>query len=316
MSYILDALTRSQKQRKRSTVPTLTTEYLAAQPKHSAFTSWQAITIGLASTAVLMALYTMSNRSFTPDALVREPTVAAAVLPVSLPGSPPPAAVTKRATHLSSAEPDTAGVALMHSRSQNKGVEHDPPQIPVSRTRQAASQGKPTPARSATNATSEISSVAARSPGTRPERRLSPESRRLVDEILALRRETEHDAARAQAPSDALEDMQIPATPTRGEDVARLPEHAANPAPVGAPTGPASELPALGRLALETQAALPPLEVNVHAYAQASEERMVMINMKSYGEGDRLREGPLIDAITPTGVVLIFENQRFQLPAR
>jgi len=299
MSYILDALTRSQKQRKRSTVPSLTTEYPSAQSKHSAFKSWQAITIGLASTAVLMALYTMSNRPFTPDALVREPAAAAAVPSV-----------------LSSAEPNTAGVALMHSRPQSNGVEHDPPRIPASRTRQAAGQGKPTPARSATNATPEISSVAAHSPGTRPERRLSPESRRLVDEILALRRETDHDAARAQAPSDALEDMQIPATPTRGEDVARVPEHGANPAPVGAATGPASELPALGQLALETQAALPPLEVNVHAYAQASEERMVIINMKSYGEGDRLREGPRIDAITPTGVVLIFENQRFQLPAR
>jgi general secretion pathway protein B len=290
MSYILDALTRSQKQRERSTVPTLTTEYLTAQSKYSAFNSWQGITIGLMSAAVLIALYTMSNRPFTPDALVREPAAAPAMPSVSLPGSPRPAAVTERATHLSRAEADAAGGALAHSRAHTDGVEHDPPEI---RVRQAA-----------------------HSPGTRAERRLSPESRRLADEILALSRETDHDAARVQAPSGALDDMQIPAAPSRGEDAARLPAHAANPPPVGAATDSASKLPAFRQLPLETQATLPALRINVHAYAQTSEERMVIINMKSYREGDRLREGPLIEAITPTGVVLIFDNQRFQLPAR
>ena len=110
--------------------------------------------------------------------------------------------------------------------------------------------------------------------------------------------------------------MQIPAAPSRGEDAARLPAHAADPPPVGAATDSASKLPAFRQLPLETQATLPALQINVHAYAQTSEERMVIINMKSYREGDRLREGPLIEAITPTGVVLIFDNQRFQLPAR
>lgn len=293
MSYILDALTRSQKQRQRSTVPTLTTEYLTAQSKYSAFNSWQGISIGLVSAAVLIALYTMSNRPFTPDALVREPAAAPAMPSVSLPDSPRPAAVTERATHLWRAEADAAGVASTHSRAYNDGVEHDPPEIPASRARQAA-----------------------HSPGARSERRLSPESRRLADEILALSRETDHEAARVQAPSGALDDMQIPAAPSRGEDAARLPAHAADPPPVGAATDSASKLPAFRQLPLETQATLPALQINVHAYAQTSEERMVIINMKSYREGDRLREGPLIDAITPTGVVLIFDNQRFQLPAR
>jgi hypothetical protein len=43
---------------------------------------------------------------------------------------------------------------------------------------------------------------------------------------------------------------------------------------------------------------------------------MVIINMKRYGEGDRMREGPLIDAITPTGILLTFQGRQFQVPAR
>lgn len=318
MSYILDALTRSQKQRERWTIPTLTTEYLTEESKHSTSNTWQGIAIGLASTAVLIALYTLSNRPFTPDALGRKPPAAAAMPSVSPVSSTRTAAVTERSAHLPSAESDTAGVTLRHSRPQNDDVEHDRPQAPApaSRARKVADHGNPIAGHSATNATSEITRVRTHPPGKLSGRRLSPQSRWLVDEMLALRRETQRDAPRGQAPSGWPQDIQAPAAPLGGRDVSRRLERGGNPPPVGAPTGSASELPTLRELPLETQAAIPPLEINVHAYAQTSEERMVIINMHSYSEGDRMREGPLIDAITPTGVVFIFKNQRFKLTAR
>ena len=316
MSYILDALTRSQKQRERLAIPTLTTAYLTDGSKHSTSSFRQGIAIALASTAVLVALYTMSNRPFRPDALGRGPATAAAMPSVSPPSSTRAAAVRERATNLSRAEADTAGVAVAHSRPRNDAVEHDRPQAAAIRAPEAAGHGKPIPGQSATDATSEITTARAHSPGKLPEQRPSPESRRLVDEILALRRETGRDAPRGQAPSDALQDMQAPAAPVRGEDVSRRPERGGNPPAVGAGTGSANELPTLRELPPETQAAIPPLDINVHAYAQTSKERMVIINMNSYHEGDRIREGPVIDAITPTGVVLIFNGQRFQLTAR
>ena len=318
MSYILDALTRSQKQRERSSIPTLTTEYLNEESKHSTSNSWQGMAIiGLASIAVLMTVYTISSRPFTPDTPGRESPAATTMPSVSPASSTRAAAITERATHRSGAEPDTVGVALRHSRPQKDGVGHDRPAAPAIRAREAAGQGKPIPGRSATDATSEITRVRAQSPGRLPERRLSPESRWLVDEMLALRRETERDAPpRGQAPSDALQDLQTPAAQVRGRSVSRRPEQRGKPPPLGAPTESASERPTLRGLPLETQAAIPSLEINVHTYAQSSDERMVLINMKRYAEGDRLREGPLIDAITPTGVVLIFNNQRFQLTAR
>ncbi len=316
MSYILDALTRSQKQRERSTIPTLTTEYLTEESKRSTSNSWQGIAIGLASAAVLIAMYTMSSRTFTPDVLGGEPSAATTMLSVSPANSTRPAAATERIAHRSDAEPKAAGATLRHSRPQKDGVGHDRPATRAVSARETAGQGKPIPDQSATNATSEITRVRAQAPGRLPERRLSPESLWLVDEMLALRREAQLDAPSGQAPSDALQDVQTPADPVGGEGVSRHPEQRGNLLPVGAPPESASELPTLKGLPLETQAAIPRLEINVHTFAKSSDERMVLINMKRYAEGDRLREGPLIDAITPTGVVLIFNNQRFQLMAR
>lgn len=309
MSYILDALTRSQKQRQRSTVPTLTTEHLSEESKHSTSHAWRGIAIGLTAATVLMALYAMRNRPFTPDALGSQPAAAAIMRSGSPASSTAPDAVPERATSLASVEPDTADVVSGHSRPRKDGVTHNRPQAPAIRARETAGHGKPVPGPSATTATSEITRVRAHS---LPERRLSPESRWLVDEMLALRRDT----PRGRAPSEALQDTRSPAAPVLGRDVTRRPEHLGDPPPVGTPTGSASALPTLRQLPLATQAAIPPLEVNVHAYAQTRGERMVIINMKRYREGDRLREGPLVDTITPAGVVLIFDNQRFRLTAR
>jgi hypothetical protein len=87
-------------------------------------------------------------------------------------------------------------------------------------------------------------------------------------------------------------------------------------AKVSPPADPTDEATALRDLPPETRSAIPALEVNVHTYAQSREERMVLINMKRYREGDRLAEGPTIQSITPTGVVLVHEKLRFHLPIR
>jgi general secretion pathway protein B len=55
------------------------------------------------------------------------------------------------------------------------------------------------------------------------------------------------------------------------------------------------------------------LHLDVHVYSDRPQERFVLINMLKYGEGERLQEGPLVDAITPDGVVLSFRGQRFRM---
>ena len=290
MSYILDALTRSQQQRQPATIPTLATVHPGEGSPPPSANPWRGTAIGLASVAVVVAVYFLSSRA--------------------------PAA-TEPAAPLAAAVAGSARAALALPRAGKDGVARDAPGSAGVHAREAAGQGQPNPERSATDASSAITRVRADAPQALPGRRLSPGSRRLVDELLALRREATVDAPRGQAPSPARQEkQQDPAAGVPGRDVSRRPAPGDNPPPANAPAGTASGPPMLRELPLETQAALPALEINVHAYAQSRDARMVMINMTRYGEGDRLREGLRIDAITPTGVVLVFDNQRFQLPVR
>jgi general secretion pathway protein B len=76
----------------------------------------------------------------------------------------------------------------------------------------------------------------------------------------------------------------------------------------------AGDVPPLDSLPLEFQQSLPPLHLDVHGYAQKPSDRFVVINMQRYRTGDTLKEGPKIIAITPQGVILDYNGQRFLLP--
>ncbi|HVC37419.1 MAG TPA: general secretion pathway protein GspB [Gammaproteobacteria bacterium] len=86
--------------------------------------------------------------------------------------------------------------------------------------------------------------------------------------------------------------------------------------PLSSPINSASadNAPPLDSLPLAFQQSLPPLHLDVHGYAQKPANRFVVINMQRYQTGDTLKEGPKIIAITPQGVVLDYNDQRFLLP--
>jgi general secretion pathway protein B len=58
------------------------------------------------------------------------------------------------------------------------------------------------------------------------------------------------------------------------------------------------------------------LHLDVHVYSNQPTERFVLINMRKYSEGGRLQEGPVVDAITPDGVILSFRGQRFRMQSQ
>ncbi len=58
-------------------------------------------------------------------------------------------------------------------------------------------------------------------------------------------------------------------------------------------------------------------EVNVHVFDDDPIRRFVLINMDKYKEGDRIvNNGPLVEEITPAGVVVDHGNGRALLPAK
>ncbi len=72
-------------------------------------------------------------------------------------------------------------------------------------------------------------------------------------------------------------------------------------------------LPAMQELKLRGLIALPDLHLDVHVYSATDGERFVFVNMKKYREGERLREGPLLESITPQGIILRHNGRRFIL---
>lgn len=59
---------------------------------------------------------------------------------------------------------------------------------------------------------------------------------------------------------------------------------------------------------------LPDLHIDIHVFADTPKDRFVFINMSKHREESQLSEGPVVEEITPDGVVLSHEGTRFFLP--
>ena len=104
------------------------------------------------------------------------------------------------------------------------------------------------------------------------------------------------------------------------EEPAELPEtppRETSPAPrvtIAAPRVDTARLPTFQQVQADGTLSLPPLHVDIHVYSEVAEDRFVFINMAKQGEGSRLAEGPLVEEITPDGVVLSHNGTTFLLP--
>jgi general secretion pathway protein B len=72
-------------------------------------------------------------------------------------------------------------------------------------------------------------------------------------------------------------------------------------------------LPSLQQLVLAGDLSVQPMHLDIHVYAKMRTERFIFINMKKYKEGDNLAEGPSVEEITSTGVILSYRGKRFTL---
>lgn len=110
--------------------------------------------------------------------------------------------------------------------------------------------------------------------------------------------------------------------PPRDEPVA-LPAVQATPLPVvqSTPSASASRsatnvvtLPTVHEVRANGTLDLPELHVDIHVYSEAAGDRFAFINMAKYNEGSQLSEGPVVEEITPDGVVLSMNGTTFLLP--
>lgn len=78
-------------------------------------------------------------------------------------------------------------------------------------------------------------------------------------------------------------------------------------------TPPAEIAPLLADMPDSFRQSLRPVTLTVHVFSETPEQRFVFINDRRYQEGQKLVEGPVVETIQPTGVVLSHQGQRFML---
>ena len=98
----------------------------------------------------------------------------------------------------------------------------------------------------------------------------------------------------------------LPDSAVVGGPAVPVPMPAARPTPEPG----SSSMPSADELA---GAGVPALNLDLHVYTSNPAERMVFINSHKYREGDTLAEGPVVQQITPRGVVLEYGGRSYLL---
>ena len=91
-------------------------------------------------------------------------------------------------------------------------------------------------------------------------------------------------------------------------EISNQPKNARKPEKV------ASKYPEFADMPAEFRREVPRLDVNVHVYSDAVDERFVLVKMEKYQEGDSLPGGVKLKLITPEGLVLSYRGKTFLYP--
>lgn len=334
MSYILEALKKSQAERELGRVPTLDTSVLfeedKAEPKRG---PWLPLALGLAAAALLLALYAALRGPVvqppggapTPATL---PRPEAGSVPIPVPASSArvagptddPGASMAPAPEASPAGsvpgPNDAGATPGTSLPVHLPVSIPPgaeppaaePLVEAPPPRSAIRSQVPEPA----TATPDPTGAGADARHPRTEADLDAELQRELERQLALEPEAE--------PAPEPEALQEPApTPVPRElieeieafkDQVRRGPAKAQASPKQAVAAKAQD-PTTLRLTPAQEAALPAFMMTVHVYVQDKAQRFVLINGLKYGEGDQTREDLKVEQILPNGAVLSFQGNPF-----
>ncbi|RKT45327.1 general secretion pathway protein GspB [Thiocapsa rosea] len=301
MSYILEALKKSQQERELGRVPTLDTSGMFTEDKEPVPTShWGLLAVGLAAVAVVIALY----------AVLRTPP------PVPLPlqaGAEPEAAAAPMSTSTPALSAADSGQAPADAQPM---IAPDGADLPASSP--GSSQAQTSPHRSGVaDASAREPRVPGPDPGlfpgeaplfpAEPDLWLEQELQRQLDAEQAAYAEPpapRRRPQRAAVPPDLVEDIESFKQQVRREQGIPPPLEQRQPADI---RGDPTKL----RLTPLQQAQLPAYFMTVHVYDEDVAKRFVHINALRYVEGEETRDGIRIERIIPEGAVLSYLGNPF-----
>ena len=145
----------------------------------------------------------------------------------------------------------------------------------------------------------------------RPEVRPAPE---LVESTVVVTPAPEPAASDDFASRVAAARENAPRREAPVADASDEPPTTAEPVSEPATSRSIAMLPTIHEVQARGLVSLPELHVDIHVYSESPGDRFVFINMSKHNEGSRLSEGPLVEEITPDGVVLSMNGTTFLLP--
>jgi general secretion pathway protein B len=290
MSYILEALRKSQQDREIGQVPTLATQPLFTS-QESGRNAWGLAAMALAGLAVAIALYA---------ALRGGPEVAPPAPPVTQTAGPAPVGnpVTAPAPGASPALPATPPPAAAPMAAA--------PTVPSTPLAAPGTASVPVAPPTATPGSAP--------PASPPVRLPAPEDDELVEAGID---ETGGESAannpgfvpsphpRDGIPDDLRQDIQSFKDEIKGGQGGK----AAKKANIQKPVPPQER-----RLPREVEERLPSFLLTVHIYDAEPAKRFVVIDGRKLRQGDASRAGILVEEILPDGVALSFEGHQFFRP--
>lgn len=300
MSYILEALKKSQQERELGQVPTLDATGLFVEDKEPARPNyWVFLAVGLAALAVVIALYAaLRGTSRQPAAPAQSASIEQA-----RPTAPPAAALSApRARPLPAVSAEPAPPPLVEAPPPKRpplspaygSVEPDYPPIP------------PVPASGAGSAAS-----GDLDPGLEEDllRQLQAEQ----DAWSAARSDGSSDVGSLApgpstrsptVPPDLVRDIEAFKQQLRREQGLPPPKSERKPAKI---TGDPTRL----HLTAAQQAMVPAYLMTAHVYDADPDKRFVVINSMKYREGEETREGLRVERILKEGAVLSYLGNPF-----
>lgn len=289
MSYILDALKKSEQERARRSAPSL---------RHAPTVVVAAERAPLWTYAVFAALLVVGGIAIGWLRPWQTDGRAPATTPVA---TPPVAPVAHEAT-------STVAIAPLSSSAQ--------PMAPLGAQPPASLAALvPTPIAQATRPAAPAPSVSTAAPPPTIDQ-LAPAPTSVAPTLPA-----KPQAARA-APMPQTSDADMPkaaaaqASATRSLAALTQEKPQGKVRSLGAGPTPEEHLPALSDLPDEVRRDIPPFTLSVHFFSEQHERSLVSLNGVNLHEGDPIAPDFKLEKITPNGVVMNFKGTRFQYGAK
>lgn len=278
MSLILEALKKSEQQRRLGEAPTLASPIVATRRRRSLLPLF-----GLLIAIALAAGWWLSRSPQAPEATVADAPATPAVAPAAGPATPPVQPPVKPARVKTAAAPTAPAKAAHDARADART------QMPP----QPTAPGAAPPNARATVPSKPASGVGAATPPT-----------------------TAPAVAKA-APKPDAGVPPVPTTPAKAPARAATPAPpaatATPPRPARAVPAP-PPIPSIWELPYATRKDVPELTLTMHVWSSDPAQRFVVVHGDRHVEGDDLGDGLTLREIRPDDVVLEFKGQRFTYP--